>query len=102
MAQVLKGLDEPSVDEELLTVATDSLDSNDRRALIRAIPVDANPNFFRHLVGDEPETYAVLLRRQAAKEAHLAPLRWPHSAGREALAREAIKHGYSRRDVDGC
>ena len=100
-AEVLRGLEEPSVDEELLTVATGSLDEESRRELIRAIPADANPKFFRHLVGDEPELYAVLLRRQAAREAHPAPLRWPHSGGREALTREAIKHGYSQRDIEG-
>ena len=75
-------LDAPSLDEELLSAVTGSLDEESRRELIRAIPADANPNFFRHLVGDEPELVrAVLLRRQAAREAHLAPLQWPHSAG---------------------
>ncbi len=100
-ADVLRGLEEPSVDEELLTVATGSLDEESRRELIGAIPADANPKFFRHLVDDEPELYAVLLRRRAARKAHPAPLRCPHSFGREALVREAIKHGYSQRDIDG-
>ena len=99
--QVLEGLAEPSVDEELLAVATDGLDKKDRRELIRTIPADANPKFFRYLVGDDPELYAVLLRRREAVDAHLALLRWPHSYGREALVREAIRHGYSQRDVDG-
>lgn len=92
---------EPSVDEELLTAATDSLDLDNRRDLISAIPEDANPTLFRYLVGGDPDLYAVLLRRRAPKDAHLAPLRWPHSDGREALVREATRHGYSQRDVDG-
>ena len=99
--QVLKGLDEPSVDEELLSEATDGLDRNNRRELIHTIPADANPEFFRYLVGGDPELYAVLLRRREAGDAHLAPLQWPHSDGRAALVREAIRHGYSQRDVDG-
>ena len=99
--QVLKGLDEPSVDEELLSVATDGLDRNNRRELIHTIPAYANPELFRYLVGDDPELYAVLLRRREAGDAHLAPLQWPHSDGRAALVREAIRHGYSQRDVDG-
>lgn len=92
---------EPSLDEELLAAARDSLDLDDRRDLISAIPEDANPTLFRYLVGGDPGLYAVLLRRRAPKEAHLAPFRWAHSDGREALVREAIRHGYSRRDVDG-
>ena len=96
-----KAMNRRSLNEDLLVAAIHRLDLDDRRELIRAIPADANPKFFRHLVGDEPELYAVLLRRQAAREAHPAPLRWPHSAGHDALTREAIKHGYSQRDIDG-
>lgn len=70
--QVLKGLDDPSVDEELLSVATNGLDKNNRRELIHAIPADASPEFFRYLVGGDPELYAVLLRRRDAGEVHLA------------------------------
>ncbi len=102
-ANVLKSLDldAPSLDEELLSAGTGSLDEESRRELIRAIPANTNSNFFRHLVGDDPELYAVLLRRCEAKDAHLAPLQWPHSDGRDDLVREAVKHGYSRHDVDG-
>ena len=100
-ARLQQSLKEPSLDEGLLATARDSLDLEDRRDLISAIPEDTNPNFFRHLVGDDPELYAVLLRRWEARDVHLAPLRWPHSDGREALVQEAIRHGYSRRDVDG-
>ena len=93
---------EPSVDEELLAAARDLLDLDDRRDLISAIPVDANPAFFGYLVGGDPDLYNMLLRRRAPKDAHLAPLRWPHADRREALVREAIRHGYSQRDADGC
>ena len=88
--QVLKGLAEPSVDEELVSVATDGLDKKDRRELIRTIPADANPKFFHYLVGDDPELYAVLLRRREAGDAHLAPLRWPHSDGRRGSRRASV------------
>ncbi len=100
-ARVEQDLEGPSLDEGLLATARHSLDLEDRRDLISAIPEDANPMFFRYLVGDDPDLYAVLLRRQAARDAHLAPLGWPHSGGREALVREATRHGYSRRDIDG-
>lgn len=102
-AHVLRNLDldAPSVDEELLSVATDGLDKNNRRELINTIPADASPEFFRYLVGDDPELYALLLRRPQAGDAHLAPLLWLSSDGREALVGEAIRHGYSQRDVDG-
>ena len=93
---------EPSLDEELLAAAADSLDLDDRRDLISAIPEDANPAFLGYLVGADPDLYTVLLCRRAPKDAHLAPLRWAHSDGREALVREAIRHGYSQHDVDGC
>ena len=102
LAAVLESLDEPSLDQELLSAATELLDRTDRLELIRSIPADADPKFFRHLVGDDPDLYAVLLRRRAPKDAHLAPLRWPHSDERDALVRAAIRHGYSQRDVDGC
>ena len=98
--RALNRFNEPSLDEELLVAARDRLDLDDRRELIRAIPADANPKFFRHLVGDDSDLYAVFLSRSAAKDAHLAPLRWTHSNGREALVQEAIKHGYTQRDVD--
>ena len=99
-ARVEQSLKEPSLDEGLLATARHSLDLEDRRNLIRAIPADTNPRFFRHLVGGDPDSYAVLLRRRAAKEAHLALLEWAPSEEREALVQEALKHGYSRRDVD--
>ena len=93
---------EPSVNEELLAAARDSLDLDDRRDLISAIAEDANPTLFRYLVGGDPDLYTVLLRRRAPKDAHLAPLRWAPSEQRESLVREAIKHGYSDHDLDGC
>ena len=101
-ARLEQSLKEPSLDKGLLATARDSLDLEDRRDLISAIPVDADPTFFRYLVGGDPDLYAVLLRRRAAKDAHLAPLRWAPSEEREALVQEAIKHGYSRRDADDC
>ena len=64
-----QSLKEPSLDEELLATAGSSLDLEDRRGLIRAIPPDANPKFFRHLVGDDPDLDTVLLRRRAGKKA---------------------------------
>ena len=101
-ARLEQSLKEPSLDERLLATARDSLDLEDRRDLVSAIPKDANPMFFRYLIGGDPDLYAVLLRRRAAKDAHLAPLRWAPSEEREALVQEAIKHGYSRRDADDC
>ncbi len=95
-------LKEPSLDEGLLSTASASLDLEDRRDLISAIPEDANPTLFRYLVVGDPDLYAVLLRRHAPKDAHLAPLRWAPSEKREALVQVAIKHGYSRRDTDDC
>ena len=74
VAAVLERRNEPSLDRELLSVATGRLDRTDRRELIRAIPADANPMFFRYLVGGNPDLYAVLLRRRAARDAHLEPL----------------------------
>ena len=99
-ARAEQSLKEPFLDEGLLATARDTLDLDDRRNLISAIPDDANPTLFRYLVGEDPDLYAVLLRRRAAKDAHLAPLRWPHCDGRATLVQEAIRHGYSRRDVD--
>ena len=90
----------PSLNEDLLVAAIDRLDLGDRRELISAIPTDANPTFFRYLVGGNPDLYAVLLRRRAAKDAHLAPLRLARSEEREALLQEAIKHGYSRETLE--
>ena len=102
LAALLEARDEPSLDQELLSAATGLLDRTDRVALIRSIPADADPKFFRYLVGDDPDLYAVLLRRRAPKDAHLAPLRWPHSDERDALVLAATRHGYSQRDVDDC
>ena len=101
-ARVEQSLKEPFLDEGLLATARDNLDLDDRRDLISAIPEDANPRLFRYLVGGDPDLYTVLLRRRAPKDAHLAPLRWAPSEQREALVREAIKHGYSDHDLDGC
>lgn len=87
-------------ESRFLATARDNLDLESRRELISAIPEDANPVFFRYLVGDDPDLYDVLLRRRSARAAHLAPLRRATSEAREALVREAVKHGYSRRDAD--
>ena len=95
-------LKEPSLDEGLLSTASASLDLEDRRDLISAIPEDANPTLFRYLVVGDPDLYAVFLDRHAPKDAHLAPLRWAPPEKREALVQVAIKHGYSRRDIDDC
>ncbi len=99
-ARLEQNLKEPRLDEGLLAIARDNLDLEDHRDLISAIPEDANPVFFRYLVGGDPDLYPVLLRRSAPKDAHLAPLRSAPSEKREALVQVAIKHGYSRRDTD--
>ena len=99
-ARLEQSLKEPRLDEGLLATAIDNVDLEDRRELISAIPEDADPVFFRYLVGDDPDLYDVLLRCRSARAAHLAPLRREESEEREALVREAVKHGYSRRDAD--
>ena len=94
-----KAMNRPSLNEGLLVAARDRIDFNNRRELIRAIPSDTNPKFFRHLVGDDPDLYTVLLRHRVGKEAHLAPLARKPSEERDALARVALDHGYSRHEI---
>lgn len=53
-ARLEQSIREPSLDEALLATARDSLDLEDRRALISTIPEDANPVFFRYLGGGDP------------------------------------------------
>lgn len=54
-ARLKQNLKEPRLDEGLLATASDSLGLEDRRDLISAIPEDANPMFFRHLGGGDPD-----------------------------------------------
>ena len=53
-ARLEQSLREPSLDEGLLATARNSLDVEDHRDLISAIPEDANPLFLRHLGGGDP------------------------------------------------
>ena len=85
-----------SLNTELLAVARDKIDPEDRRRLIRDIPTDADPRFFECLVGSDRDLYAALLARHAPREVHLAPL-WTETplANADELARLAREHGYT-------
>lgn len=63
--QIVEGmdrLDQFGLDDELVLTACNRMTIADRRDLILAIPPDADPVFFRHLVGNVPEL--ILLARE--------------------------------------
>ena len=92
----IAALDRLGLDEDLVCRACGRLTADDRRDLILAIHPDADVMFFRHLVGGEPDLYAVLLRhRRLSEQAHLAPLDVLPSPERNELVRLARAHGYS-------
>lgn len=89
-------LDRLGLDEDLVGRACDRLTASERRDLLLAIPPDSDVMFFRHLVGGEPDLYAVLLRHgRLSRQNHLALLDGVPPPERDELVRLARAHGFS-------
>lgn len=94
----MDAFDRLGLDEDLVCRACDRLTVGERRDLLLAVPPGSDVMFFRHLVGGEPDLYAVLLRHgRLSRHTHLALLNTVPSRKRDELVRLARAHGYSDR-----